>query len=107
MDDAADWDEVSALALTLFQLGVEIAAKHGLILVDTKYEFGRDADGRIRIVDEIHTPDSSRYWLANSYANVLRKDKNQKISIKNFCDYGLLSNVILIKMLCCQKRRKN
>lgn len=63
----ADWDEVSQLALTLYARGVEIAAKQGLILVDTKYEFGRDLDGNIIVVDEIHTPDSSRYWLANSY----------------------------------------
>ncbi|VVC76556.1 Phosphoribosylaminoimidazole-succinocarboxamide synthase [Aquicella siphonis] len=63
----ADWDETSRMALTLYQAGVEIAAKHGLILVDTKYEFGRDPQGRIVVVDEIHTPDSSRYWLANSY----------------------------------------
>ncbi|SRR5579883_924919 len=63
----ADWDEASQLAMKLFQRGTEIAAQHGLILVDTKYEFGRDADGRIIVVDEIHTPDSSRYWLANSY----------------------------------------
>lgn len=62
-----EWDEASAYALALFKFGMETAAKHGLILVDTKYEFGRDADGRIVIVDEIHTPDSSRYWLANSY----------------------------------------
>ncbi len=63
----AEWDEASAAALTLFDFGMKTAAKHGLILVDTKYEFGRDAEGRIVIVDEIHTPDSSRYWLANSY----------------------------------------
>jgi phosphoribosylaminoimidazole-succinocarboxamide synthase len=63
----ADWEEASALALKLFQIGVEISLKHGLILVDTKYEFGRDASGRVVVVDEIHTPDSSRYWLANSY----------------------------------------
>lgn len=63
-----DWDEASKLALKLYAKGVEIAAKHGLILVDTKYEFGRDSDGRIIVVDEIHTPDSSRYWFANSYA---------------------------------------
>lgn len=62
-----DWLEVSALALTLYQRGVEIAENHGLILVDTKYEFGRDANGQIVVVDEIHTPDSSRYWLADSY----------------------------------------
>lgn len=64
----ADWDEASRAALKLFQFGTEVAAQHGLILVDTKYEFGRDAEGRIILVDEIHTPDSSRYWLANSYA---------------------------------------
>lgn len=63
----ADWDKASALALALYQRGVEIAAQHGLILVDTKYEFGRDAQGQIIVVDEIHTPDSSRYWLAESY----------------------------------------
>ena len=62
-----DWLEASALAIKLFQLGVELAKKHGLILVDTKYEFGRDASGKIVVVDEIHTPDSSRYWLASSY----------------------------------------
>lgn len=63
----ADWDEASTYALKLFQHGTEVAAQHGLVLVDTKYEFGRDADGCIVLVDEIHTPDSSRYWLASSY----------------------------------------
>jgi phosphoribosylaminoimidazole-succinocarboxamide synthase len=62
-----DWDQASQAALKLFNYGAEVAAKHGLILVDTKYEFGRDAEGNIVLVDEIHTPDSSRYWLANSY----------------------------------------
>lgn len=62
-----DWDETSSYALKLFQHGMEVAQQHGLILVDTKYEFGRDAEGRIVLVDEIHTPDSSRYWLFNSY----------------------------------------
>lgn len=62
-----EWDEASHAALKLYQYGVEVAEQHGLILVDTKYEFGRDSNGRIVLVDEIHTPDSSRYWLANSY----------------------------------------
>lgn len=62
-----DWDIASSAALRLFQYGVEVAEKHGLILVDTKYEMGKDADGNIMLIDEIHTPDSSRYWLANSY----------------------------------------
>lgn len=64
---AAQWDEVSAKALALFARGRDIAARRGLILVDTKYEFGRDRDGRIVLADEIHTPDSSRYWFAASY----------------------------------------
>lgn len=62
-----DWDIASKAAMQLFAFGVETAAKHGLILVDTKYEMGKDADGNIILIDEIHTPDSSRYWLANSY----------------------------------------
>ena len=63
----AHWQEVSAKALALFARGREVAARRGLILVDTKYEFGRDRDGRILLADEIHTPDSSRYWFAPSY----------------------------------------
>jgi len=63
----AQWDEAKDLALRLFARGREIAAKHGLILVDTKYEFGFDANGRIVLADEIHTPDSSRYWFAETY----------------------------------------
>ncbi|GEO86891.1 MULTISPECIES: phosphoribosylaminoimidazolesuccinocarboxamide synthase [Alphaproteobacteria] len=61
------WDTVSRYALALFARGQEVAAKRGLILVDTKYEFGTDSDGRILLADEIHTPDSSRYWIAESY----------------------------------------
>ncbi len=63
----ADWEEVSALALALFARGRALAAKRGLILVDTKYEFGWNAEGRIVLADEIHTPDSSRWWRAASY----------------------------------------
>ncbi|NEY90863.1 phosphoribosylaminoimidazolesuccinocarboxamide synthase [Tabrizicola oligotrophica] len=63
----AQWDEVSARALALFARGQKIAAERGLILVDTKYEFGTDAAGNILIADEIHTPDSSRYWIASGY----------------------------------------
>ena len=55
------------MALSLFACGRGIARERGLILADTKYEFGFDADGRIILADEIHTPDSSRYWLAASY----------------------------------------
>jgi len=63
----SDWQTASEAAMHLYQYGVDVAAKNGLILVDTKYEMGKDADGNIVLVDEIHTPDSSRYWLAESY----------------------------------------
>jgi phosphoribosylaminoimidazole-succinocarboxamide synthase len=65
----AQWDEVAALSLALFAKGRDIAAKNGLILVDTKFEFGTDSDGRITLADEILTPDSSRYWKAASYGD--------------------------------------
>lgn len=62
-----DWDSCAAAALKIFQRGQTIALQHGLILVDTKYEFGKLPDGTIILIDEVHTPDSSRYWLANTY----------------------------------------
>lgn len=64
---AADWECAAAIVMRLYQFGVELAKQHGLILVDTKYELGKDAEGNIVLVDEIHTPDSSRYWLADTY----------------------------------------
>jgi len=67
----AQWDEVSALALALFARGQRMAAARGLILADTKYEFGTDAADRILLADEIHTPDSSRYWIAAGYEAAL------------------------------------
>ncbi|MFA7654172.1 MAG: phosphoribosylaminoimidazolesuccinocarboxamide synthase [Candidatus Magasanikbacteria bacterium] len=63
----ADWNYVSGKALELFTFGQTKAAEHGLILVDTKYEFGKDVAGNILLIDEIHTPDSSRYWIAGTY----------------------------------------
>ena len=62
------FDRVEAAAFALFARGQELAARQGLILVDTKYEFGTDADGTLLLIDEIHTPDSSRYWQLESYA---------------------------------------
>jgi phosphoribosylaminoimidazole-succinocarboxamide synthase len=67
MLSAAQWQAVSEIALGLFARGRDIAASRGLILVDTKYEFGLDRDGQIILADEIHTPDSSRYWFAETY----------------------------------------
>jgi len=64
---AEEWDYASNAALALFAFGVKTAQQKGLILVDTKYEMGRDAGNNILLIDELHTPDSSRYWLADSY----------------------------------------
>ena len=67
----SQWDEVSSKALALFARGQQMASERDLILVDTKYEFGTDADGNILLADEIHTPDSSRYWIASGYADAI------------------------------------
>jgi phosphoribosylaminoimidazole-succinocarboxamide synthase len=71
--DAETWNQVQAAALAVFERGQEIAAQGGLILVDTKYEFGRAPDGRIMLIDEVHTPDSSRFWLASSYQEKVKR----------------------------------
>lgn len=62
-----EWDEISCKALSLFARGQEVALERGLILVDTKYEMGYDSVGTLTLADEVHTPDSSRYWVAESY----------------------------------------
>jgi phosphoribosylaminoimidazole-succinocarboxamide synthase len=72
---AEEFDAAAAHALTLFAFGQKFCAERGLILVDTKYEFGRTKDGRIVVIDEIHTPDSSRFWFSKSYQE--RKQKGQ------------------------------
>lgn len=63
----AQWDTLATTSLALFAKGQDVAAEHGLILVDTKYEFGVDESGTITLADEVHTPDSSRYWVADTY----------------------------------------
>jgi phosphoribosylaminoimidazole-succinocarboxamide synthase len=65
--DAKTWDQVQAAALSIFKRGQAVARNAGLILVDTKYEFGRAAGGNVVLIDEVHTPDSSRFWKADSY----------------------------------------
>jgi phosphoribosylaminoimidazole-succinocarboxamide synthase len=65
--DKQTWDQVQAAALAVFKRGQEIANKARMILVDTKYEFGRAGDGSVVLIDEVHTPDSSRFWKANTY----------------------------------------
>jgi phosphoribosylaminoimidazole-succinocarboxamide synthase len=64
---AVDFDEAAELAMKLFAAGARMCAERGVILVDTKYEFGRTPDGRLVVIDEIHTPDSSRFWKAATY----------------------------------------
>jgi phosphoribosylaminoimidazole-succinocarboxamide synthase len=80
----AQWEEVSAKALALFARGREMAALRGLILVDTKYEFGFNAHGEIVLADEIHTPDSSRYWLSETYAERFEKGERPESFDKDF-----------------------
>lgn len=87
-----DWDEASAYALKLFEFGTKMAALHGLILVDTKYEFGRDLDGQIVLIDEIHTPDSSRYWLSNSYQEQFLAGKEPENIDKEFLRLWFVAN---------------
>lgn len=66
----SDWDYCADKALQLFARGQQLAAQHGLTLVDTKYEFGKLPNGQILLIDEVHTPDSSRYWLAGTHDNI-------------------------------------
>jgi len=70
-------DEAEDIALKLYARGVELAAKQGLILVDTKYEMGLDADGKLTVIDEIHTPDSSRFWIADQYESRFAAGESQ------------------------------
>ena len=76
----------------LFQRGTEIAAKQGLILVDTKYEFGKTKEGKIVLIDEIHTPDSSRYFYAEGYEERQQKGEPQKQLSKEFVRQWLIQN---------------
>lgn len=76
--------EVERVAIALFKRGEEIALSHGLILVDTKYEFGLDENGKLTLIDEIHTPDSSRYWKAGSYDERFNKGEDPEYFDKEF-----------------------
>jgi phosphoribosylaminoimidazole-succinocarboxamide synthase len=81
---ADQWEFTSAKALELFAFGQKVATSRGLILVDTKYEFGVASDGEILLIDEIHTPDSSRYWLADSYTQRLAAGQEPNMIDKEF-----------------------
>jgi len=78
------WNEIQDIALKLFERGQELAAAKGLILVDTKYEFGYDEDGVLTLIDEIHTQDSSRYWYLDSYEERFENDKEPEYFDKEF-----------------------
>src|SRR5690554_856263 len=88
----ADYVILEDYTRKLFQRGSEIAASRGLILVDTKYEFGKTKDGKIVLIDEIHTPDSSRYFYAHGYQDRQDKGESQKQLSKEFVRQWLISN---------------
>tara|TARA_B100000949_G_scaffold179539_1_gene160601 strand:- start:1174 stop:2127 length:954 start_codon:yes stop_codon:yes gene_type:complete len=87
-----DYEVLEKYTRALFQRGTEIAAKRGLILVDTKYEFGKTKEGEIVLIDEIHTPDSSRYFYADGYDERQAKGEAQKQLSKEFVRQWLISN---------------
>jgi len=89
---AEDYAVLEDYTKKLFQRGTEIAQKRGLILVDTKYEFGKTKDGKIVLIDEIHTPDSSRYFYANTYEELQEKGEPQKQLSKEFVRQWLIQN---------------
>ena len=74
--DTQPWEQIQSAAIELFNYGQTVADRAGLILVDTKYEFGRLPDGEIILIDEIHTPDSSRFWLRESYRQCFEAGKD-------------------------------
>jgi phosphoribosylaminoimidazole-succinocarboxamide synthase len=78
------WEQTQAAALALFRRGQEMAARAGLILVDTKYEFGAAPDGTLLLIDEVHTPDSSRFWKRASYAERLAAGQEPELYDKEF-----------------------
>jgi phosphoribosylaminoimidazole-succinocarboxamide synthase len=89
--DKAEYEMLEDYTRKLFQRGTEIASEKGLILVDTKYEFGKK-DGNIYLIDEIHTPDSSRYFYADGYGERLAKNEPQKQLSKEFVRQWLIAN---------------
>ncbi len=86
-----DYEQLEKYTLALYQRGCEIAAEKGLILVDTKYEFGKK-DGKIILIDEIHTPDSSRYFYAEGYEDRLARGEEQRQLSKEFVRQWLIAN---------------
>jgi len=87
-----DWGFCSKIALDLFSFGQKVAAEHGMILVDTKYEMGVDESGNILLIDEIHTPDSSRYWIKNTYEQRIKNGLEPENIDKEFLRLWFVDN---------------
>lgn len=90
--DEDTFNTLESMAMDLFQRGTEMAAERGLILVDTKYEFGKKADGTFVVIDEVHTPDSSRYYYSNTYQERLEKNEPQRQLSKEFVREWLMDH---------------
>ena len=88
----SDYEKIHQISLDLYKRGSKIANDNGLILVDTKYEFGYDSNGDITLIDEIHTPDSSRYFYLNTYDELFNKNQKQKQLSKEFFREWLMKN---------------
>jgi phosphoribosylaminoimidazole-succinocarboxamide synthase len=86
-----EYEEMENIAIQLFDMGTDIAYKKGLILVDTKYEFGKTENGEIILIDEIHTPDSSRYWYEEGYWDAFEAGKSPRSLDKEFVRQWLIS----------------
>lgn len=82
--EAELWNQICETAIAIFKRGQQIAQQGGLMLVDTKYEFGLNADGKLTLIDEVHTPDSSRYWLSESYVERMTKGEEPENFDKEF-----------------------
>lgn len=89
--EAEEFDRLEAQCLELFAFGQRVAADRGMILVDTKYELGRTPEGKVVLIDEIHTPDSSRYWYADTYEEAMSKGDNPKSLDKEYVRRWLVS----------------
>ena len=87
-----EYELIKKYTYAIFKRGTEIAAKHGLILVDTQYEFGKGADGKIYLCDEIHTPDSSRYFYLEGYEERQARGEQQRQLSKEFVREWLMAN---------------
>jgi phosphoribosylaminoimidazole-succinocarboxamide synthase len=87
-----DWEICAKYAKDLFDFGQRVALERGLILVDTKYEFGKGPDGTIYLIDEVHTPDSSRYWIADTFEAKMAAGKNPDNIDKEFLRVWFTNN---------------